>query len=243
MSTRHTTPPACCAALLMIIALGVPSTVFAESTISGISELKVGGYYPSIDDEFTTTKGPFESFFGTETMWYIENDWNFYLWQSYVKFGLGFSLGYSSFEGDVLTEAGVSAEEAVPGKTSFTVIPIKVSALLRYDWSALHHNIPLVPTARVGVGYYLWGITDASNATSSSEDRVGEGGKFGWHAGLGMQILLDIIEPSSAAYMDMNWGVNHSYLFAEYTWMRAGNDGNGLNLSDEMMLFGLAFEF
>ena len=42
----------------------------------------------------------------------------------------------------------------------------------------------------------------------------------------------------------MSWGVNNSYFFAEYMITRIDGFGSpGFDLSDNMWMFGLAFEF
>ena len=53
-----------------------------------------------------------------------------------------------------------------------------------------------------------------------------------------------ICGPGALAYLDMSWGVNNSYFFAEYMITRIdGFGGDGLDLSDDQWMFGLAFEF
>lgn len=226
--------------LALVAALALPATAFAESDIVGQTALKFGGYYPAIDSEFSGAT-PFQEYFGSEDLWYVESAWDFYLWRKYVKVGLGFSFGYASTEGTVQTTATTTTEDL--GKTSFGVLPLKANLLLRYDHSALHHGIPLVPYVKGGLGYHLWWVNDDTNSTAVSGDTRAQGGKFGVHGSLGLQFMLDFIDPSRAAAFDESFGVNHSYLFAEYSLVRVGNTGTGLNLSDDQVLFGLAFEY
>ena len=232
---------------LLIGALGAltPQRALAESDVTGGFQLKLGGYYPSIDGEFTSAsgQGPYATFYGTDWHMYGELEFNYYLLHTVGKLGLGASVGYSSATGRVQSATPGSQDE-IPGETSFSIIPLRASLLYRYDYSAIHHGVPLVPAVKLGLDYYFWEFEDANGATSVYEGVQASGGKLGWHASLGLHLLLDFIDPSSAAYLDMSWGVNNSYFFAEYLMTRADGFGaSGLDLSDDQWLFGLAFEF
>lgn len=219
--------------------LGAPAEARADSPISGVTEFKLGGYYPAIDDEFGGS-GPFSQYFGADNLWYFETEWDFYLWDRFGKLGLGVHLGWSSVDGNVRDDSGA----ALPGETTFRVIPLRLSAVYRYDYSAIHHNIPLVPVLKVGLDYVLWRAKDSAGDTSSAGGINAVGGTAGFHGALGLHFLLDVIDPASAAYLDLSWGVNNSYLFAEYMVTKIDDFGGAsLDLSDNMLLFGLAFEF
>lgn len=221
----------------------LPSQAHAETDVYGSFELKLGGYYPNIDSEFSNAPGPFETFYGTDWRFQGEFVWNWYLLDTIGKIGVGAHVGYSSATGTVQTTTEGSEGEA-PGETSFSIVPFRLSVLYRYDYSAIHHGIPLVPVLKAGLDYYLWSFEDADGKTSSFQGNAGSGGKAGWHASAGLNLLLDVIDPASAAYLDMSWGVNNSYIFAEYMITRIdGFGGDGLDLSDDQWMFGLAFEF
>jgi hypothetical protein len=74
--------------------------------------------------------------------------------------------------------------------------------------------------------------------------RTAQGGIAGLHGALGMRLLLDVFEPRAAKGFDLEMGVNHSYLFAEYQVMSINNfgDKNSIDLSDSVLMFGLAFD-
>jgi hypothetical protein len=60
----------------------------------------------------------------------------------------------------------------------------------------------------------------------------------------GVSLLLDVLEPRFARDFDTSLGVNHSYLFAEYTYAKVNNfGGEGFNLSDRYWMFGLALDY
>lgn len=230
-------------ATLMLATLLFPGRAHAQSPTYGVFELKAGGYFPSIDSEFGDGAGPFESFFGSSNMLLGEVEVDFYLWQGIGTLGVGFHAGYGSRSGDLQARDG-EVDGDVPGTTSFAVVPLRVSAVYRYDYSAHNHGIPLVPVFKIGLDYHLWRVRGADGEVPSVGGRQASGGKTGWHAAVALHLHLDIIDPSSAAAFDMNWGINNSYLFAEYVMTRVdGFGGTGLDLSDDHWMFGLAFEF
>lgn len=240
---RNLMSAASCLVVLALSLIALPSSAAAESTVYGSFELKLGGYYPGIDAEFAGT-GPFETFYGSDWRFYGEFVWNWYLLDSIGKLGVGAHVGYTSATGAVKSTTDGSQDQEVPGETHFSVIPLRLSVLYRYDYSAIHHGIPLVPVLKAGLDYYFWEFEDADGETSNYQGTSGSGGKAGWHASFGLNLLLDVIDPASAAYLDMSWGVNNSYFFAEYMISRIDGFGSGgLDLSDDQWLFGLAFEF
>lgn len=222
----------------------------SDSPISGSFELKLGGYYPSrIDEDLAASgqEGAFEKFYGTSNLLYGELVVERYLFQRFGKLGVGGHIGLARRKGEVQVADGATDDEMndVPGETNFRIIPLRASLFYKYDYSAIHHNIPLVPFVRAGLDYHLWRVADGDGETSTSSDEsVSRGARSGWHASLGLQILLDFVDPATAASFDLNWGVNNSYLFGEYMISRVDSFGStGLDLSDEQWLFGLAFEF
>lgn len=246
------------AASCALLALGAADTAHAQQVsdteINGSFELKLGGFYPGQIDAETggEGQGSFANFYGTDSLLYGEFVYERYLFQKFGKLGLGLHVGFTRKTGEVQTADGAdsgaddasSDEAAVPGETTFRLVPLRGSVFYRYDYSALHHNIPLAPIVRAGVDYYLWRILDSDGETSTVGGEAARGGKWGWHASVGLQFLLDYIDPSSAASFDVSWGINNSYLFAEYMITRVDGFGaEGLDFSDNLWMFGLAFEF
>ena len=220
-----------------------------ESPIFGAFELKFGGYTPSELDGGVPQDASFDRFFGGESLFISELEIDVYLWQGIGKLGIGGHVGYGSRSGSrkpsqtLAPEQMDSFDSSALGDTRFRIIPLRASVVYRYDYSAIEHGVPLVPVVRAGLDYYLWRIDDGDDVASSG-GVAAEGGKSGWHASLALHLLLDVIEPSSAAYFDLNWGINNSYLFAEYMITRIDGFGDqGFDLSDNFAMFGLAFEY
>ncbi|RAL22248.1 hypothetical protein DL240_10365 [Lujinxingia litoralis] len=239
---RHVGGPLVSAGVVMMAVMLSGAAAQAQSPVSGVLEIKGGAYSPRIDQEFGGAEGPFESFFGGKSMVLGEVEYDHHLWRGFGKLSLGFNAGYGSVSARVHTPEGMPIE--VSDEARFRVIPLRAGLVYRYDYSALHHNIPLVPKLKAGLDYHLWRVVGPDGETAGAGEERAAGGKFGWHVTAGLNFHLDFIDQGSAAAFDMSWGVNNSYLFAEYTWANVDNfGGEGLDLSTSHFAFGLAFEF
>jgi hypothetical protein len=230
------------AALLLVAAIVAPSTAAAESPTYGLFELKLGGYYPAVDDEFGGN-GPFETYFGTDNLLIFETEIDAYFWDGFGKLGGALHIGFSSVEGNAQTTT--ETEDEVGDTTTFRTIPLRASVVYRFDYLATDMGIPLVPKLLAGLSYVPWSIDGTDGNTAEADGTRGRGATFGWHASLGLNLLLDIIDPSTAAVFDLNWGINNSYIFAEYMITQIDDFGSStsFDLSDNYFNFGLAFEF
>lgn len=217
----------------------VASPAWAESPVSGSLDLKMGGYYPAIDDEFGG-KGPYAQAFGSDSRFYTEFELGFYFWQGFGKLGTSYHLGFSSATGNALAADGTESAD----ETSFSVIPNRLSLMYRFDVLKEEFNVPLALVGKAGLDYVLWYSEGGDGETSVVDGESASGGKWGYHGALSLQFLLDVVDPASAATFDMNWGINNSYFFAEYMMTNVDGFGaEGLNLSDNMWMFGLSLEF
>jgi hypothetical protein len=142
--------------------------------------------------------------------------------------------------GDASSGSGLSLEE----ETNFVLFPLRLSLTYRWDFLAQEFGIPLAPRLEGGVDYYIWKVTDGSGNVARSGGEKARGAIPGYHVAAGVGFLLDFITPGLAAAMDINWGVNNTYLFGEYEITRVQPfQGGGFNLSDETWKVGLSFEF
>ena len=231
-------------AALVAILLTAPLSASAESPTFGAFELKFGGYYPAIDDEFGGS-GPFADVFGTKNLLLGEIEVDGWLWQGFGKLGIGGHIAYTRVKGGAVPTEETSGEaEGIEDTTAFSLIPMRLSLIYRFDWLAQHTAIPLAASIKVGPDFYRWRITNANGETATFDGDPGSGWKKGWHVAAGLQLLLDFIDPATAAAFDLSWGINNSYLFVEYMVTRIDDFGAaGFDLSDNMWLFGLSFEF
>lgn len=207
-----------------------------DSPVSVMLELKGGAYAPTeLGDSFNTYFPD-----ASPIMLEIEYDWQFY--RGIGSAAIGGSLGYASVDGSGRTQDGTASADS----TSLSWLPLRLQLVYRFDWVAIHWNVPLVPYGKIGLDYYFWWVTNGEDETATNDaGQEGSGGTFGWHAVGGLAFLLDWLAPGMAKTFDMEWGVNNSYLFAEYMYVQADGlwSSGKLNLSSDVFMFGLALEF
>lgn len=211
----------------------------AQTPRTGSFEFKLGTYLPRIDDEKGLTGTPYASTFDG-SMLLFEAEIERFFYQGIGTAGMAVSVGYAEKYGST-REAGSGA--AAAEKTALKVLPLKLSALYKFDWAAFRHGIPLVPYVQAGLVYIPWWI-NKGGAYETSGGSTGKGGRFGFSYTAGLSFMLDVLEPRFARDFDSDSGINHSYVFAEYTRAEVNNFGSaGLNLSSRNWMFGLAFDY
>jgi MYXO-CTERM domain-containing protein len=103
-------------------------------------------------------------------------------------------------------------------RTMLTWWPFQVDGTLRAHFV---DEQPVVPFVRYGWDYVIW--------SEKFDERVGgpkstiRGGKFGTHWSLGANLLLDVLQPSRASFLETRTGINDSWLTVE--WRRQHVDG------------------
>ncbi len=237
-----------------------------DSPQNFLVELRGGPWYPDTDAEFNGRATPFRDMFGSTDRLLLgaEFDWQFLRINYFGSFGLGLGAGYTSASAIApLTQnpmpAAASWERPSDGQeTSLQVIPGYAVAVVRIDVLARRTVIPLVPYVKYGVGYAYWWITNGDTlsrrslslspgATAADSDlgQAATGGTLGTHFAAGLMLRLDVFEPAVQRAWDLEMGVNHSYIFAEY--VRSDLSGLGarpqLRLGTETWNVGLAMEF
>ena len=236
-------------------------------------EVKFGPYLPSVDSSPGLTGTPFADVFGTVTtengivtqvnrpasrlLTTVEFDWQF--WRRFGNLGVGVSAGIMrrTAAALALSPTGAGCVEQVGtapcarsgDRTAFSVIPLTLELVYRFDVLAKRWRVPLVPYLKGGIAYYLWWAEDADGLAGFREpdgsvDR-GIGGTWGLVAHPGLAFLVDVIDPTAAQVMDAELGINHVYLFAElnYGWINGFNSKEKLVLSHLTWSAGISFEF
>ena len=236
---------------LLIVGASVAAApdAHAQSKIYGIAEVRLGFYYPAIDEEAGLSGTPFNDVFGDSHRAVGEYEMGVHLFKGFGALGVSGRIGYTYFGGDVLI--GQTADGTPPPsgnigeQTELMVIPLGVSLYYRFDVLEKLWSIPFVPVLKGGLDYAFWSVGSASGETSTHQGTKGSGATAGWHIGGALHLWLDWIEPESAASFDNTWGVNNSYLFAEYSMRQLDDFGSAesFNLSDDMWVFGIAFEY
>lgn len=225
--------------------LASSTSALAESPRSMMLELHGGTYSPQVDSEFEDAS-PWGDIFGNKSMMQFKGYLDYQFFQKHGSLSVGGTAGFGWISGKALDDSGADAEDSV----GFYTVPLALSLTYRWDWAAVAHNVPLVPYVKAGLSAAFWWSTNARGQVSNQTDaqgagRPGYGITFGWHAGGGIMFLLDVFSDHMSANFDNEFGINNSYLFAEYLYQSLDNfgAGNALILTDGAFSFGIAFEF
>ena len=234
------------ALLIACVTIALPQPSFAESPRTMSLDIQAGYYTPMIDREFSETTGatPYGDMMTSPAMLYgAALDWR--VLHGIGELGIGFSVGYFAQTGKALRYDGTDSDDEV----ELLVVPITLDLIYRFNWLAEKFKFPLVPYVKGGLAYGFWWASDGTGETSTYTDAnnkvfTGSGGVAGLHGTIGMRLLLDVFEPKAARGFDIEMGVNHSYLYIEYSRLALTNFGDpkALDLSDDVVILGLAFD-
>jgi hypothetical protein len=232
-------------ALLLQSAPARATEVGEDSPRHMMLELHVGPYKPGIDKQFATAT-PYADTFGGGSMILFGVHWDYQLFQKFGSLAIGAGVRFGTRKGKAVDDAGVTTTDS----TKLRMLPLQADLTYRFDYAAIRWGVPLVPYARGGLTYAMWWVLNgrgeiASAYGSDGKGRTARGGTFGWHAAVGLQLLLDWIDTSVAREFDEEVGVNNSYLFAEVSFNELNDFGSSesFDLSDRTVSFGLMFEF
>ncbi|MGH7294455.1 MAG: MXAN_2562 family outer membrane beta-barrel protein, partial [Polyangiaceae bacterium] len=204
-----------------------------ESSQNFAFELRFAPFVPAIDtDPSLHGATPYHDTFhnSSRVLFEMELDWQPLRIPHLGTLGPGLGIGYTKMSGPAPflnphpnPDGSVST---ISGETTaLEIYPLYAVAVLRADvlWRELH--IPLVPYAKLGIGYWLW---RASNqlGTSTYGGQSGVGGSLGTQLAVGLGFNLNVFDEYSAKNFDDAVGVNNTYVFAEYA--RSDLDGLGI---------------
>jgi len=215
--------------------------VQSESKQQAAFELRLGRYVPEVDSNVNGS--PFGDTFGSGSrfMFGAEIDWQVLRIPHFGTLAPGIGWGYTKFTAKAVfaNGSGVSATD-----TRLAIMPMYLVGVLRADVVAKDLKVPLVPYAKLGVGYGMWWSTDGQRSAVSADGKKGRGGSYGLTYALGAMFLLDVLAEDDAKSADAVTGINNSYVFAE--WFRPQLDGFGsnkvLDIGSSSWLLGIAWE-
>ncbi len=221
-------------------------------------EFKLGPYSPNVDQEFIDSGSdarPFAEAFGDGSSIMFNWELDVEIYKAFGTLGIGAAFGYYSLtefakiDKEASTSAAANTSDVSASENSFKIMPLSLLAVYRFDWPADHLGIPIVPFVKFGVNYsFWWSSLDGNTSTYKDENGkvlTASGGTWGWQFNAGVALRLDVLEPQAAKNLDVELGINHTYLFLEFAHIAA----NGLGSSKALMLgdttwdAGIAFEF
>jgi hypothetical protein len=213
-----------------------------ESAQYGVFEARFGPYYPRVDHSVTGT--PFKDTFGDSKryMFGLEGDWQALRIPHLGTLGPGLGWGYTRATG----RARLTAQPDVLSDedTALSIMPFYLVAVFRADVFMREFGVPLVPYAKLGMGYALWWASDGGS-TSNQNGVAGKGISYGPQYALGGMFLLDFLDQQTARDADNSLGINNSYFFGEWygSELDAFGSKNRMNVGANTWVLGLAVEF
>jgi hypothetical protein len=208
-------------------------------------ELRVNYGKPAIDSAPGLSGKPYEQTFGSESRIGLgaEFDWQFARIPSFGSLGVGVGVGRWATSAKAVNYIDLSA---TGDDTNLELWQFTGLGVLRVD-ALTTVGIPLVPFAKAGLGYTLWRAfgPDGTYGSRSATGSRAVGASYGLQYSLGLALLLDQLDPSSAKNLDEATGVNNTYLFVEYTDARlqSASSGSALWVGGTSTTAGLALEF
>jgi len=141
-------------------------------------------------------------------------------------------VGYSVDEGKGVTQTGGSTAE----KYRIHVVPGSAGLLYRLKFFEDQLVVPFLGGA---ANYYYF-----YESRMESSDKI-DGGKWGYCGLGGLQLLLDKADRRASNAMKTEYGIDNTYLFYEfrYTVIDDWGEEEGMDLSSQMHMLGLLFEF
>lgn len=230
-------------AALAVVLLGASAE--AESPKNWVLEAQFGSYQPEIDRGLTGS--PFRDVFGDDRSLLAQAALQRLVFQEFGTLGVGVQSGYTEFFGRAFIEG---TNERSGDNTSLHVIPLTFFASYRFDVLAERLDIPFAVYGKAGLGYWFWWSNDGRGNTAGDGDASGT--KAGVVLSAGIALQLDWFDPRLSNEFDREFGVNNTYLYFDYTnWnakfranvFKHGIEAQGLDLSDEILSGGIAFEF
>jgi hypothetical protein len=208
-------------------------------------EVKLSPFTPLIDRVFAPTvenPGPYQKTFGGGPLLMGEIELDYQVFQKVGSLAFGLSVGYGEKFGrsvDAVTKVEVGQS------TGLRLLPLKALLVYRFDLLALKYNIPIVPYVKGAFIAVPWWVENGATVEVVQGIR-GAGVKYGVGGVAGASVLLDVFDARLSRDFDTGTGVNHSYLFAEFSYQEMtvfDTTARPLDLSSRHWMFGLGFEF
>jgi hypothetical protein len=210
-------------AALVAAALLPASARALESPRLGSFDFVAGPYRPNLDDGLASR--PYSTIFGRSRPWLFRFGLSYDVTHYLGSLEVGLQTGYLTKSGFGRTLSG----EASGDPTKFQMIPTSATLTYRFDYLADRFNVPFAPYGRVAFERYNWWTTNGSGGTSKY------GATNGWSAALGLALMLDFFDPTLSRELDMETGINHTYVFGEVRKTKVDDFGSSKSwdLSDD----------
>jgi len=217
-------------AILILIALFI-----TETLQGGNFYLVTGPYIPSIKTKFVNSTGKeitYTDLYGKSGTYLTILHYDYALLKKFGELALGIETGFSMDRGrSLINDNGIFVKS---GET-LTMIMIPLNINLNYylrlaDWQ------PVVPFLKAGgSGFYF--------NEHKEKDGTTEGFKRGYYYAVGLEFLLDPLDPVSATNLKIDYGIENTYIIAGYRVFKVKTPQPGFDFSNSSWFAGINFNF
>jgi hypothetical protein len=183
----------------------------------GTFEVSLGGYRPNIDAEFGGSSTPYQAAFGGNHNPMLRVDFAKAIFTGQGELDVGIGVGYWEKYGHGFNPSELGGGPS-SDPTAIKIVPTRLSLTYRFDQLAEQYRwLPLAPYVRFSLERYNWWVNNGSGDTAKAGSRSGYGSTNGYSISGGVAVLLDSIDPDLAREADRDTGINHTYLFVDFT--------------------------
>jgi hypothetical protein len=174
-------------------------------------------------------------------------DWQFFY--AAGPLGLGTQVGFFRDKAQAILANPTPEDESIRSaadSVTFSVLPVSALISYRFELLADRFRVPLVPYGEAGATYAFWWARDGRGKIARDDQGdKGAGGVWGFTVNAGLMLRMDFIERGTAKKLDQTTGINHTYLFGEFSLNRLDNFGvgNSISVGDVTWFAGLGLEF
>ncbi|MDD5223559.1 MAG: MXAN_2562 family outer membrane beta-barrel protein [bacterium] len=240
MKPRRNHPGISCSLLLTIFILsGIGifwpfTSAQAESKKTASFSLRFGPFRPdNVEANGPTANVTWRDVYGGGNSLSFGAEWEREILQKYGILAIGGEAGWIQASGKSLQ--GTHPPRASAETTEFQIAPVGLNLTYRL---AYFKNQFLVPYGRAGLDLYAFRERKEGNTTIS-------GYRTGYHFAFGGAFLLDWLSPESGVNLDLDWGINNTYLIFEYRYSHVNdfNKKQDFDFSTETWFGGIMFEY
>lgn len=202
--------------------LGAYGARRVEERAPFLVELRFGRYRPQVDEGLGGAT-PYADTFGDTMRFAVGAEFDYRLPGLPYGLALGPGLGWSMTRStaNALLEDGSGRSSQ---RTSLTIMPMYLVAVLRVESLQRYASIPVIPYAKAGLGYALWWSID-DDVVASDDGVAARGSSYGPQFALGAMLDLTGFDRSARAELRHSSGVLGASAFAE--WYVSSLDGFG----------------
>lgn len=131
----------------------------------------------------------------------------------------------------------VDGTEQSDDETTLRLVPFNLGVSYRFDYVSEQAFVPYISSGATVAWLNLSSVDVDDNEVKENGHRIGG------YVGGGLEILLDRIEPSRAADLEISSHINDTYLVldARYNWLASYLDGWNLKKDDTLRFNGFLF--